>query len=107
MSFVLDSLEDDLQVAAKTINTAAEKVQDRLVSQMDTLETIRGDSQSLADQSAVADENASGLASSIQELTASSSEIGSQVGVSNQLAQEAREVAEQVNQGVHGAETRH
>jgi len=100
MSFVLDSLEDDLQVAAKTINSAAEKVQDRLVSQMDTLETIRGDSKALADQSAVADENASGLASSIQELSASSSEIGSQVGVSNQLAQEARDVADQVNQGV-------
>ena len=100
LSFVLDSLEDDLQVAAKTINNAAEKVQDRLVSQMETLETIRGDSQSLADQSSVADENASGLATSIQELTASSSEIGSQVGVSNQLAQEARDVAEEVNQGV-------
>jgi len=100
MSFVLDSLEDDLQVAAKTINGAAEKVQDRLVSQMEKLEAIRGSSQSLADQSAVADENASGLASSIQELSASSSEIGSQVSVSNQLAQEARDVAEQVNQGV-------
>ncbi|GAB2187511.1 methyl-accepting chemotaxis protein [Roseibium sp. LAB1] len=100
MSFVLDSLEDDLQVAAKTINAAAEKVQDRLVSQMDKLETIRGDSQSLADQSAVANENASGLAASIQELTSSSSEIGSQVGVSNQLAQEARDVAAQVNDGV-------
>ncbi len=100
MSFVLDSLEDDLQVAAKTINSAAEKVQDRLVNQMETLETIRSDSQSLADQSAVAEENASGLATSIQELTASSSEIGTQVGVSNQLAQDARDVAEQVNQGV-------
>lgn len=100
MSFVLDSLEDDLQVAAKTINSAAEKVQDRLVSQMDKLETIRHDSKSLADQSTVADENATGLASSIQELSASSSEIGSQVGVSNQLAQEARDVADQVNQGV-------
>ncbi|MHA7773324.1 methyl-accepting chemotaxis protein [Roseibium sp. M-1] len=97
---MLDSLEDDLQVAAKTINAAAEKVQDRLVSQMDTLEAIRGDSQSLADQSAVANENASGLASSIQELSSSSSEIGTQVGVSNQLAQEARDVAERVNQGV-------
>jgi len=100
MSFVLDSLEDDLQVAAKSINAAAEKVQDRLVSQMDTLESIRGSSQALADQSEVADENASGLASSIQELSASSSEIGSQVGVSNQLAQEARDVADQVNHGV-------
>jgi methyl-accepting chemotaxis protein len=100
MSFVLDSLEDDLQVAAKTINAAAEKVQDRLVSQMDKLETIRSDSQSLADQSAVANENASGLATSIQDLTTSSSEIGQQVGVSNQLAQEARDVAAQVNQGV-------
>jgi methyl-accepting chemotaxis protein len=100
MSFVLDSLEDDLQVAAKTINSAAEKVQDRLVSQMDMLESIRSDSQSLVDQSAVADENASGLAASIHDLTNSSSEIGTQVGVSNQLAQEAREVAERVNQGV-------
>ncbi len=75
-------------------------MQDRLVSQMDKLETIRSDSQSLADQSAVANENASGLATSIQDLTTSSSEIGQQVGVSNQLAQEARDVAAQVNQGV-------
>lgn len=101
MSFVLDSLEDDLQVAAKTINGAAEKVQDRLVSQTEKLAAIRSGSQSLADQSAAADENASSLASSIQELSASSSEIGSQVSVSNQHAQEARDVAEQVNQGVH------
>ncbi|WP_297586748.1 methyl-accepting chemotaxis protein [Roseibium sp.] len=100
MSFVLDSLEDDLQVAARTINLAAEKVQDRLISQMDKLETIRGDSQSLADQSVLADENASGLAASIQELTSSSGEIGTQVGVSNQLAMEARDVADQVNEGV-------
>ncbi|WP_269582685.1 methyl-accepting chemotaxis protein [Roseibium sp. Sym1] len=100
MGFVLDSLEDDLQVAAKTINAAAEKVQDRLVSQMDKLETIRSDSRSLADQSSVANENATGLASSITELSASSSEIGSQVSVSNQLAQEARDVANQVNDGV-------
>jgi len=100
MSFVLDSLEDDLQVAAKAIGAAAEKVQDQLDSQMDKLETIRGDSQSLADQSAIAGENASGLAASIQELSSSSSEIGTQVGVSNQLANEARDVADQVNQGV-------
>ncbi|MBO6891087.1 MAG: PilZ domain-containing protein [Roseibium sp.] len=100
MRFVLDSLEDDLQVAARNINTAAEKVQSRIVSQMDKLETIRSDSQSLAEQSSVADENASDLASSIQELSSSSGEIGNQVGVSNRLADEAREVADQVNQGV-------
>ena len=100
MNFVLDSLEDDLQVAARTINLAAEKVQDRLVSQMDKLETIRGDSQSLADQSALADENASDLATSIKELSSSSAEIETQVGVSNQLAMDARDVADQVNAGV-------
>ncbi len=100
LEFVLDSLEDDLQVAAKTINVAAENVQDRLVSQMDTLAKIRHDTRSLSDQSSIADENASSLASSIQELSASSSEIGSQVGVSNQLADEAREIADQANEGV-------
>jgi len=100
MGFVLDSLEDDLQVAAKTIDAAAEKVQERLVSQMDKLQTIRSDSKSLADQSALAGENATGLAASIQDLSSSSSEIGSQVGLSSQLAGEARDVADQVNQGV-------
>lgn len=100
LAFVLDSLEDDLQVAARTINMAADKVQDRLVSQMDTLETILSDTKTLSDQSAVADENASSLATSIQELSDSSSEIGSQVGVSNQLADEAREIADQANEGV-------
>lgn len=105
MSFVLDSLEDDLQVAAKNINAAADKVQDRIVSQIEKLETIRSDSQSLAEQSSIADDNASGLASSIQELSSSSGEIGSQVGVSNQLANEAREVADQVNQGVMDLKT--
>lgn len=100
LEFVLDSLEDDLQVAARTINIAADKVQDRLVGQMDTLEAIRSDTQLLSDQSAVADENASNLATSIRELSASSGEIGSQVGVSNQLADEAREIADQANEGV-------
>ncbi|MEL7526759.1 MAG: methyl-accepting chemotaxis protein [Pseudomonadota bacterium] len=100
LEFVLDSLEDDLQVAAKTINVAAENVQERLVTQMDTLARIRNDTQSLSDQSSIADENASSLASSIQELSASSSEIGSQVGVSNELADEAREIADQANEGV-------
>lgn len=100
MGFVLDSLEDDLQVAAKAINASAEKVQDRLVSQMDKLETIRSDSQSLADRSAVADANATDLAGSIRELSSSSRAIGEQVGVSNELADEARQVADQVNLGV-------
>ncbi len=100
MNFLLDSLESDLQVAAKSINGAAEKVQDRLVGQVDKLETIRGDSRSLADQSAIAGENASALAASIQELSASSGEIGTQVSMSTQLANEARDVADQVNQGV-------
>ncbi|WP_279629123.1 methyl-accepting chemotaxis protein [Labrenzia sp. 011] len=100
MSFVLDSLEDDLTVAARAISTAAGKVQDQLDSQMDKLETIRGDSQSLADQSAVAGDNASGLANSIQALSTSSGEIGNQVGLSNQLANEARDVADQANSGV-------
>ncbi|MBN9669933.1 PilZ domain-containing protein [Labrenzia aggregata] len=100
VAFVLDSLEDDLQVAAKTIDAAAEKVQERLVSQMGKLETIRDDSKSLVDQSALAGENANGLAASIQDLTTSSSEIGSQVALSGQLAGEARDVADQVNQGV-------
>ncbi|MEM9632875.1 MAG: methyl-accepting chemotaxis protein [Pseudomonadota bacterium] len=100
MSFVLDSLEDDLQVAARTINLAAEKVHDRLDTQLERLETIRNDSHSLAEQAALADENASGLATSIQELSTSSSEIGKQVGISNELALEARDVADQVNNGV-------
>lgn len=100
LEFVLDSLEDDLQVAAKTINVAADKVQDRLVGQMQTLEKIRSDTQSLSDQSSIADENASSLATSIQELSASSGEIGSQVEVSNKLADEAREIADQANDGV-------
>ncbi|WP_299814698.1 methyl-accepting chemotaxis protein [uncultured Roseibium sp.] len=100
MSFVLDSLEDDLTVAAKAISSAAEKVQDQLDSQMDKLETIRSDSQSLADQSATAGENASGLADSIQQLSTSSGEIGNQVGLSNELAKEARDVADQANSGV-------
>lgn len=100
MGFVLDSLEDDLQVAAKSIDSSAQKVQSRLDSQMETLATIRSGSQSLADQSAIAEENATGLAASIEELTASSGEIGNQVGVSNELANEARDVADEVNQGV-------
>ncbi|MET1415046.1 methyl-accepting chemotaxis protein [Roseibium sp. HPY-6] len=100
LEFVLDSLEDDLQVAAKTIHVAADKVQDRLVGQMQTLEKIRSDTQSLSDQSSIADENASSLASSIQELSVSSGEIGSQVEVSNKLADEAREIADQANDGV-------
>ncbi len=100
MGFVLDSLEDDLRVAAKNISSAAEKVQDQLDSQMEKLERIRSDSQSLVDQSAIAEENASGLAASLHELSASSGEIGNQVGVSNKLADEARDVADKVNQGV-------
>ncbi|MEP3049347.1 MAG: methyl-accepting chemotaxis protein [Roseibium sp.] len=100
MSLVLDSLEDDLQVAAKAIDSTAGKVEDRLIAQVDKLETIKTDSNSLASQSAIAEENASGLAASIQELSSSSSEIGRQVGVSNDLANEARQVADQVNQGV-------
>ncbi|MEP4766791.1 MAG: methyl-accepting chemotaxis protein [Roseibium sp.] len=100
MALALDSLEDDLQVAAKAIDSTSEKVQSRLVAQVETLETIKSDSQSLASQSAIAEENASGLAASIQELSSSSSEIGRQVGVSNDLANEARDVADQVNQGV-------
>ncbi|GAA0782921.1 chemotaxis protein [Roseibium denhamense] len=100
MSLVLDSLEGDFKVAARAIDTAAEKVQNRLDSQIEKLDRIRTDTKALTDRSSAAQENASHLAGSIDELARSTSEIGNQVGVSNQLAIRARDVADQVNHGV-------
>jgi methyl-accepting chemotaxis protein len=100
LSRALDSLEDDLQVAAKSIDAAATKVQDRLVEQASTLGSIISESQVLTDQAAKANDNVGELTHSIQELSASSAQIGSQVSVSNDLAVEARDIADQANQGV-------
>ncbi len=100
LSRALDSLEDDLQVAAKSIDAAATKVQDRLVEQASTLGSIISESQVLTDQAAKANDNVGELTHSIQELSAASAQIGSQVSVSNDLAVEARDIADQANQGV-------
>lgn len=100
LTMALDGLEQDLQVAARNIDHMADKVQDRLSSQGSILETIKTDTLALTDQSAIADQNASDLAASIQQLSSSSSDIGAQVGMSNTLASEARDVANEVNQGV-------
>lgn len=100
MSHAFDSLEDDLQVAAKSIDTAASKVQEKLGAQAGILEEIKSGSQALSDQAAMAGRNVTELTASIQNLSSSSAEIGTQVGVSNNLAIEARDVADQANQGV-------
>lgn len=100
MRLALDSLEQDLQVAARGMESIAGDVQDRVTYQVGILETIKADTLALTDQSSVAGQNATELASSIEQLSSSSSDIGAQVGVSNGLAIEAREVADEVNQGV-------
>ena len=100
MGHTFDGLQDDLRVAAKDMLGSAEKVQDRIVEQLENLATIRTDSHSLSEQSEIANRNAAELASSIGDLAESSNEIGTQVSVSNQLAEEARQVADQTNLGV-------
>lgn len=100
MRLALDSLEQDLQVAARGMESIAGDVQDRVTYQVGILETIKADTLALTDQSSIAGQNATELASSIEQLSSSSSDIGAQVGVSNGLAIEAREVADEVNQGV-------
>ncbi|QDG78105.1 methyl-accepting chemotaxis protein [Labrenzia sp. PHM005] len=100
MVHALDSLEGDLKVAAKSIDVAASKVQDKLGTQADILEEIKSGSQVLTDQATMAGQNVTELTASIQNLSSASAEIGTQVGVSNDLAVEARDVADQANQGV-------
>lgn len=96
----LDSLEKDLQVAAKSIDAGSVKVQEKLSSQIEILEDIKSGSQILTDQAAMAGQNVTELTTSIQDLSSSSAEIGDQVSVSNDLAIEARDVADQANKGV-------
>ncbi|WP_417668088.1 methyl-accepting chemotaxis protein [Roseibium sp.] len=100
LSFALDAIEDDLQVAAKDVSKVAHAVQEKISEQLQLLSHIKAESGALRDQSAAASSNASGLADSISELAESSNEIGKQVDLSNQLAEQAREVADEANAGV-------
>lgn len=100
MSYALDAIEDDLMVSAKSISGSMGKVQSRISEQLGLLDSIRKDSQSLSDQSTLANTNASDLAAAISELATSSNEIGKQVAHSNQLAEQARDVADDANSGV-------
>jgi len=102
LAFALDSIEDDLLVAARAITNRSEGLQDRITSQMEVLKTIRQDGSVLREQSDMADRNASELAGSISDLAASGSEISSQVSKSNELTEEARTVADEANAGILG-----
>lgn len=96
----LDTIDDDLQVSAKAINSSSDRVQERLQEQLKLLDNIRCDTGKLRDQSALADNNASDLANSISGLASSSSEISKQVAISTDLATQARDVADEASLGV-------
>lgn len=100
MAFALDSIEDDLQVAAKDVSKDAAAVQEKISEQIQLLSHIQAESGGLREQSAEAASNATALADSITELATSSNEIGKQVVLSNQLAEQARDVADEANAGV-------
>ena len=96
----LDTIDDDLQVSAKAINSSSDRVQERIQEQLKLLDNIRCDTGKLRDQSALADNNASDLANSISGLASSSSEISKQVAISTDLATQARDVADEASLGV-------
>jgi methyl-accepting chemotaxis protein len=100
LAYALDAIEDDLQVAAKSINGSMQNVQGRISEQLNLLDSIRSDSSALRDQSGLAHTNATDLAQSISDLATSSNEIGQQVAQSNHLADQARDVADEANTGV-------
>ncbi|WP_244303534.1 methyl-accepting chemotaxis protein [Roseibium sediminis] len=99
-AFSLDAIEDDLQVSARALKTSSSEVTTAINEQFALLEQIGTDSAQLKDQAAQASRNAAELANSIENLTSSSTEIGTQVNHSTILAEEAMGVADDVNQGV-------
>lgn len=100
LAFALDAIEDDLQVSVKAVSTTAHNVRDRIGGQLSVLGNIRTDSAALQEKTTIADANVRDLANAIHELAESSQEIGQQVGMSNSLAEEARDVADEANGGV-------
>ncbi|MEJ8476092.1 methyl-accepting chemotaxis protein [Roseibium algae] len=100
MSFTLTAIEDDLHVAAKGVSKTAKAVQDKISEQFQLLNHIQTESSNLREQSAEASSNATALANSISELATSSNEIGKQVVLSSELAEQARDVADEANVGV-------
>jgi len=99
-AFALDAIEDDLHVAARNIQGIASDVQTAIINQYDVLEQIRQHGSGLVEQTELASTNASGLAESIDALTASSSEIESQMSLSSELSDQALTVADNANQEV-------
>lgn len=100
MAFTLDSIEDDLSVAARDINTASSTVEQLIGAQLEQLGHILSETSTLHGESGAAADNAAELASTISELAGSSTEIGRQVTLSSDLAAEARSVADHANAGV-------
>jgi len=99
-AFALDAIEDDLHVAARNIQAIASDVQTAIVDQHEVLEQIRHQGAGLVEQTELASTNASGLAESIDALTASSSEIETQMSLSSDLSDQALTVADTANQEV-------
>lgn len=100
LALALDSIEVDLNFAAKGIGERVSDLQERLADQMSGLATVRVDGASLREQADLAKINAADLASSIGALTQSGEKIGSQMDHSNGLAEEARAVADEASTGV-------
>ncbi|MBO0346098.1 PilZ domain-containing protein [Roseibium sp. CAU 1637] len=96
----LDAIEDDLQVAAKSMSEAAGEVTSKINSQRHLLGQVEDASDRLETQSSEAASTASELAHSISELSSASDEIGRQITNSNQLVDQARGLADEANQGV-------
>lgn len=100
LSYALDAFEDDLGVAVNEMQGSMERVKDRISGQLQLLASIRTDSQTLSEHSALANTNANDLATSISNLATSSNEIGDQVSRSSKLAEQAMGVADDASQRV-------
>lgn len=100
LTHTLDAIEGDLQVAASSMQEAAQAVTARIQSQGEMLAQVETASAVLDSQSGEAASNASELAHSINELSAASSEIGQQITTSNDLVEQARGLADEANAGV-------
>ena len=98
----LDLLEADLGKLIAEVGRAAGRVHVGIGSSTQSLEAIRGRTETLAERVNVANDNARQLAAATEELARSSSEIGRQVQVAGNLTDQATGAAHEAGASIEG-----
>ena len=96
----MDQIESDIGNAVRSLCTASDAVKSKVAEKIKLINSIKEDTNVLAEHSGEATESATKLAAALGELVSASNQIGEQVQESSEMAAAAETIADEASQGI-------